>query len=85
MQEKEIGKITHYFGKISVGIVELSDSLRIGDEIHVKGLHSDFTQKVESMQMEHRNVQEAQAGDFVGIKLVGKAHPNDKIYKVTGV
>jgi len=82
MQEKEIGKITHYFGKISVGIIELTDSLKVGDNIHIKGVHTDFTQKVESMQIEHQNVEEAKAGDFVGIKVIEKIHPKDKVYKI---
>ncbi|MCD6539136.1 MAG: hypothetical protein J7K37_00295 [Candidatus Omnitrophica bacterium] len=82
MQEKEIGKITHYFGKISVGIIELADSLKVGDNIHIKGVHTDFTQKVESMQIEHQNVEEAKAGDFVGIKVIEKIHPKDRVYKI---
>jgi len=82
MEEKEIGKITHYFGKIAVGIVELTDSLKVGDDIHIKGVHTDFTQKVDSMQIEHQNVEEAKAGDFVGIKVRERVHPNDKVYKV---
>jgi putative protease len=82
MQEKEIGVITHYFGKISVGIIQLKDSLKVGDAIHIKGVHDDFTQVVESIQIEHQNVEEAKSGDLVGIKVVQKVHPNDKVYKV---
>lgn len=83
MDEKEIGKITHYFGNLSVGIIELSDSLKVGDKIHVKGHTSDFTQDVSSMQIEHVVVSEAKAGDAVGIKVAQKIHQNDKVYKVT--
>lgn len=83
MQEKEIGKITHYYGNISVGIIELSDTLKLGDTIHVKGQSSDFTQSVDSMQIEHANVSEAKAGDAIGIKIIQKVHPHDKVYKVT--
>jgi len=82
MQEKEIGKITHYYGHISVGIVELTDSLKIGDSIHIKGHSSDFNQTVDSMQIEHQNVSEAKAGDIVGIKVIQKVHPHDKVYKI---
>ncbi|MBN2120354.1 MAG: hypothetical protein JW734_04810 [Candidatus Omnitrophica bacterium] len=83
MQEKEIGKITHYFGKVSAGIIELTDSLKAGDTIHLKGAHTDFTQVVESMQVEHESIQEAKAGDAVGIKVKDRVHPNDKVYKLT--
>lgn len=82
MEEKQIGQITHYYGNISVGIVELSDTLKVGDSIHIKGHSSDFTQTVESMQIEHQNVSEAKAGDIVGIKVIQKVHPHDKVYKI---
>lgn len=81
-EEKEIGNITHYYGHISVGIVELSDSLKVGDTIHIKGHTTDFTQSVDSMQIEHKNISEAKVGDIVGIQVSEKVHPNDKVYKV---
>lgn len=82
MDEKEIGTITHYYNHISVGIVELSDNLRVGDTIHIKGHSSDFTQKVDSMQIEHNNISEAKAGDVIGLKVIQRVHPRDKVYKV---
>ena len=83
MEEKEIGKITHYYGNIGVGIIELSDTLKLGDSIHIKGHTSDFTQSIDSMQIEHADVSEAKAGDAVGLKITQKVHPHDKVYKVT--
>jgi len=82
MEEKEIGSITHYFGHISVGIIKLSDTLKVGDTVHIKGHTSDFTQKVDTMQIEHKDVAEARSGDAVGIKVAQKSHPNDKVFKV---
>lgn len=82
MEEKEIGVVTHYFGKISVGIIQLSDSLKIGDKIRIKGAHDDFQQEVTSIQIEHQNVEEAKEGDAVGIKVIQKVHPNDKVFKI---
>ena len=84
MEEKLIGKISHYFGKINVGIIELSDSLKVGDTIHIKGHTADFNQQVASMQIEHAEVSEAKTGDSVGIKVDQKVHQNDEVYKVTG-
>ncbi len=83
MEEKEIGTITHYYGHLSVGIVELKDALKVGDSIHIKGHSSDFVQAVDSIQIEHAGVQEAKAGDVVGIKISQKAHVNDKVYKAS--
>jgi len=82
MQEKEIGKITHYYGHLDVGIIELSDALKVGETIHIKGHSEDFTQQIDSIQIEHANVAEAKAGDVVGVKLNQKAHPHDKVYKI---
>jgi translation elongation factor EF-1alpha len=82
MTEQEIGKIAHYYGHINVGIVELSDTLKIGENIHIKGHSSDFTQAVDSMQIEHANVSEAKTGDSVGIRVGQKVHPGDKVFKV---
>ncbi len=82
MQEKEIGKITHYFGHLSVGIIELSDTLKTGESVHIKGHSEDFSQPIDSMQIEHANVSEAKPGDSVGIKVAQKVHPGDKVFKV---
>lgn len=82
MQEKEIGKIAHYYGHIGVCIIELSDALKLGESIHIKGHTSDFTQQVESMQIEHAVVSEGKSGDAVGIKIAQKAHPQDKVFKI---
>lgn len=79
---KEIGRITHYYGHLNVGIIELSDALKVGDKIRIKGHTSDFTQTVASMQIEHANVSEAKRGDLVGIKVAGKTHPHDSVYKI---
>jgi len=83
MQEKEIGKITHYYSNISVGIIQLSDTLKIGETIHVKGHSEDFTQPVDSIQIEHTNVSEAKSGDVIGIRLTNKVHPGDKVLKAS--
>ena len=82
MEEKEIGKVTHYYGNLSVGIIELTDALKLGETIHIKGHTSDFTQNVESMQVEHANVSEAKSGDVIGIKVTQKVHVGDKVLKV---
>jgi putative protease len=81
-EEKEIGKVTHYFTKIGVAVIELSDTLKVGDTIHIKGATSDFNQKVESMQIEHENVESAKKGDAVGLKTSEHAREHDIVYKI---
>jgi putative protease len=83
MPDSEIGKVTHYFGKIGVAAIEITQGmLRVGDTIHIKGHTSDFTQTVDSMQIEGGSVQEAGAGQSVGIKVVDHAREHDVVYKV---
>ena len=82
MAEKEIGKITHYFAHVSAGVIALTDALKVGDTIRIKGMHDDFTQPVGSMQVDHKPVAEAKPGDQVGLQVLKKVHPHDKVFKV---
>ena len=82
MEEKEIGAVTHYFGHLSVGIIKLKDSLKVGDTIRFKGHTTDFEQVVESMQIEHKDVQEAKANDAVGLKVKDHVREHDVVFKV---
>ena len=82
IQGKKIGRIAHYYGHLNVGIIELSDALKAGDKIRIKGHTSDFAQAVTSMQIMHKDVSEGKAGDLVGIKVAGKVRKDDAVYKV---
>ena len=64
----EIGKVTHFFGKISVVVIELSADMKVGDKIHFKGHDVDFVQEVDSMQIDHKGVEQAGAGQSIGLK-----------------
>jgi len=83
MEEKEIGKITHFFSKISVAVIELSDGVAVGDKIHIKGATSDFEQAMSSMQIDHQEVKEAKSGDSIGLKVNEPVREGDMVYKVT--
>ena len=84
MPEEEIGKVTDYFRKIGVAAIDITQgTLSVGDTIRIKGHTTDFTQVVESMQIEHENVQTAKAGDSIGIKVKDAVRDHDKVYKVT--
>lgn len=80
MKEKLIGKITHYFDKISVAIVELSGVLKVGDKVHIKGHSTDFEQDISSIQIEHENIKKAKKGDAIGIKVDEKVRESDEVY-----
>jgi putative protease len=81
-KEKEIGVITHYFGKISVGIIKLKGALNVGDKIHVKGAHDNFIQGIESMQYNHKDILSGKKGMEIGIRVSKPVHVNDKVYQI---
>lgn len=77
----EVGHVTHFFTKISVAVVELSAPLAVGDRILVKGSSTDFEQVVESMQIEHEDVEKAKAGQSIGLKVEQRVREKDIVYK----
>ena len=79
---KLIGKITHYFGRIGVAVLELADVLKVGDTIRIVGGETDFNQTVESMEIEHKKVKGAKAGDSVGLQISQKVREDYKVYKL---
>jgi len=82
MKEERVGVVSHYYTHLGVAAVVLDGDLSVGDTIHIKGHTSDFNQKVESMQIEHRNVSQAKRGDNIGIKVKEHAREHDVVYKV---
>jgi putative protease len=82
IEGKLIGKITHYFGNIGVAVIELSDKLKVGDTIRIVGGETDFSQEVDSMEIEHQKINEAKKGDSVGLKVDQKVREGYKVYKV---
>ncbi len=79
---KEIGSVTHYFTRINVAVVELSDTLLVGDRILLKGMTTDFEQTVNSMQIEHESVKKAEAGQSIGLKVDDRVREGDSVYKI---
>ena len=83
MEEKLIGKITHYFTNIGVGVIEITEgNLKVGDKIHIKGATSDFEQAVDSMQVEHENIEKAKKGDAIGLKVDQQVREGDQVFKI---
>ena len=82
MDEKQIGTVDHFFSNISVGMIKLTDMLKVGDKIRIKGNTSDFTQDIASMQVDRVPAQEAKAGDLISIKVEQRVRKDDIVYKV---
>lgn len=83
MEKKLIGKVTHYFGNLGVGVIDLVDSLKVGDKISIEGATTNFQQEVKSMQIDRKDIEEAKKGDDIGIKLSDKVREGDQVFKIT--
>ena len=82
MKEEKIGVVSHYFTRPGVAAIILEAELAVGDTIRIKGHTTDFTQKVESIQLEHKNIDRAVKGQDVGIKVKEHVRERDVVYKV---
>ncbi|UCH71902.1 MAG: hypothetical protein JSW62_05780 [Thermoplasmatales archaeon] len=84
MVEEKIGVVEHFFTNVSVAAIKIiAGELKIGDTIHIVGAHTDFKQKVESMQINRNPVQNVKVGDDVGIKVKDRTREHDVVYKVS--
>jgi len=83
MAEHAVGTVSHYYGKLEVAGLELSDELKVGDTIHVLGHTTDFTQTVASIQIEHEKVESAKAGDPAAVKVNEHTRIHDQVFVVT--
>ncbi len=79
--KKPIGKISHYFSKINVAIVELEDDLSKGEKILIEGSGTAFEQEAGSMQIERQEIQTAKQGDSVGLKVVKPVKAGFLVYR----
>ena len=80
--EIEIGRITHFYDHLSVAVLTLNASLKLGDKIHIYGHSTDLTQRVASLEVNHHSVEWVQPGEDVALKVNGLVHPHDKVYRV---
>ena len=80
MTKKEIGKVSSFFSHVSVAAIKLTDKLKAGDKIHIKGNTTDFENTVESIQIEKKEVKSAKKGDHIGIKVPEKVRPKDTVF-----
>jgi selenocysteine-specific translation elongation factor len=83
MPEEEVGKVSDFFARPVVAGIELTGRVKVGDKLHIKGHTTDMELIVDSMQIDNVNVQEAGAGDSVGIKVADRVRRGDAIYRVT--
>jgi len=80
MADKKIGTITHFFDKISVGIIKLDGKLKVGDKIKIAGGTTGFEQEISEIQLEHKSIPEGKKGQEVGVKVSEKVREGDIVY-----
>jgi hypothetical protein len=80
--EIEIGRVVHYYDHLNVAVLSLTDSLKLGDRIHIIGHSTDFTQRITSMEVEHHSILWVKPGDNVAVKLIQPVHEHDIVYRV---
>jgi len=82
-EEEALGTITHYYTHLGVAIVQVNKGMvKTGDTIHILGHFTDFTQPVESMEYEHQKIDQAEAGQSVGLQVKDHVRPHDIVYRV---
>ena len=81
---EEVGRVSKFFAKLLVAVVELKAPIKVGETIFIKGHTTDFTQVIGSMQVDHKDVSEARPGEPVGIKVDGRCRQHDAVFKVVG-
>jgi len=83
MVEEKIGVIIHFFTNVNVAAIKITaGELKVGDTIHIVGAHTDFKQRIDSMEINRNPVQMVQAGDDVGIKVKERTREHDIVYKI---
>jgi len=83
MPEEQVGVVVKFFAKPSVAAIDMkSGSIKKGDTLRFKGHTTDFLEEVISMEVDNQPVEEAKAGDMIGIKVKERVRENDLVYKV---
>lgn len=82
MSEEVIGTVSDFFAHPVVAAIELTASLRVGDKVRIKGHTTDLKLTIDSMQIENESVQEAKAGDSIGVKVSERVRDGDMVYKI---
>lgn len=83
MSGVRIGKVTHFFDHLCVAVLALEQPIQVGDTVHFLGHSTDFKQKVESLQIEHKAVTSANPGEEVAMKVAQRVRPNDAVFKIS--
>ncbi len=82
MEGVEVGRVFNFFEKIMVAAIEINGDIKLGNTLRFVGAGHDFTEVVDSMQVDGKNVERAKKGDKIGIKISEKINKGAKVYRV---
>ncbi|MFO7689120.1 MAG: hypothetical protein R6W83_00960 [Cryobacterium sp.] len=82
MSGKLVGHVTHYYGRLGVAVLDLTDSIHLGDVVHIFGGTTDLRQVVRSLQIEHQAVEEVGPGQEVALKVDRRVRPRDRVFRL---
>ena len=82
MDGKKIGEVTHFYNRICVAVIDLTDSIQVGESVHFLGRSTDFRQTVNSIQIEHEQVEGAGKGEEIALKVDKRVRKGDKVFKL---
>lgn len=77
-----IGEVTHFYNRINVAVLDLAETIRLGEEVHILGHTTDFRQQITSLQIEHQSVEEAGPGQDVAMLVEERVRHGDKVFKI---
>ncbi len=80
--DTRVGKVTHYYDRINVAVMVLSGELKVGETIHIQGRLTDFSQPVDSMEIEHQKIESAGPKTEIALKVLEPVREGDVVYKV---
>ena len=82
-KETVVGRVTHYFPHVNAAVIKITkDSIKLGDNLHIKGHTTDFTQLADSLQIDRMPVKEAKKGQEIGLSVSSRVRSNDLVCKV---
>ena len=81
-KDTKVGKITHYYDKLGVGIIKLVKSLKVGQTVKISGKTTNFEQLISQMQLDHKDIKSGKKGQEVGVKLNSKVRSGDEVLAI---
>ena len=79
-KDTKVGKVTHYYDKLGVGIIKLVKPLKVGQTVKINGKTTNFDQLVSQMQFDHKDIQTGKKNQEVGVKVNSKVRPGDQVF-----